>query len=134
MDFVLDKPNTEYTVLVVDDDHSFCEIMSELLGGHGYEVVIAYCVKEALDLLDQFNPDLVLTDIMMPETDGLTLIRYLRTRSAWSTIPLIVISAKVMPTDRLAAARAGADAFIAKPFSFRQLETTINAVLSPVTS
>jgi two-component system response regulator RegX3 len=126
------QPSPECTVLVVDDDHAFCEIMSELLGGQRFKVLIAYSVKEALEMLDQYNPDLVLTDIMMPETDGLTLIRYLRTRSAWSTIPLIVISAKVMPNDRLAAASAGADAFIAKPFSLRQLETTIQAVLAPV--
>lgn len=121
-----------HTVLVVDDDHAFCEIMHELLSAQGHEVLVAYSVRQALELLERVEPDLILTDIMMPETDGLTLIRYLRSRSSWSSIPLIVISARVMPTDRMAAARAGADAFIAKPFSFRQLETTIHAVLSPM--
>ncbi len=118
-------------VLVVDDDTAFCEIMREILQGHGYEVRIAYDVKEAMQIMDMICIDLVLTDVMMPEIDGLTLIRSIRSHWWTETIPTIVVSARVMPEEVEAARCAGADAFVPKPFSIRQLLGTIDSTLAP---
>ncbi len=116
-------------VLVVDDDHSYCTIIRELLVRNGYEVRLAYSVDEALILLKEERPDLILTDLMMPEVDGITFIRHLRATPPHSEIPTIVVSALVLARERAAAAQAGADAFVAKPFSINQLQATIQEVV-----
>ncbi|MGA9533690.1 MAG: response regulator [Anaerolineales bacterium] len=119
-------------ILVVDDDPIFCSIMEELLRRHGYRVQAAFSVPEAMDLLRQEKPDLILTDVMMPEVDGLTLVRTLRSDPGWDQIPTVVVSARVMEMDRQAAAAAGADGFLEKPFSFQRLHTMINGYLPAV--
>jgi CheY-like chemotaxis protein len=121
----------QYSILVVDDDPTFCTIMKELLRQNGFDVRHAYSVEEALERIREREPDLILTDVMMPDSDGLTFIRYLRSSPRWSHIPTIVISARVMPAERAAASQAGADAFIPKPFSFSRLRSTIDLFLLP---
>ncbi len=122
------------SILVVDDDAAFCTIIRELLVRHGFNVRVACGVEEALRAVKREPPDLILTDIMMPEVDGLTLIRTIRSNPQQYGIPTIVVSAMVMARERTAAVQAGADAFLAKPFSFTQLKTTIQAVLATVGS
>jgi len=116
-------------VLVVDDDDSYCTIIRELLVRRGYEVRLAYSVEQALELLQEESPDLILTDLMMPEVDGITFIRHLRASPLHAEIPTIVVSALVLARERAAAAQAGADAFVAKPFSINQLQATIQEVV-----
>ncbi len=116
-------------VLVVDDDDSYCTIIRELLVRNGYDVRVAYSVEEALSLLHEERPDLILTDLMMPEVDGITFIQQLRAMPPHSGIPMIVVSALVLARERAAAAQAGADAFVAKPFSIQQLQATIQEVV-----
>ena len=116
-------------ILVVDDDDSYCTIIRELLVRNGYLVRLANSVDEALDLLKEERPDLILTDLMMPEVDGITFIRHLRASPPHSGIPTIVVSALVLARERAAAAQAGADAFVAKPFSISQLQATIQEVV-----
>ncbi len=116
-------------VLVVDDDDSYCTIIRELLLRHGYQVRVAYSVDEALESLQDERPDLILTDLMMPEVDGITFIRHLRATPPHAEIPTIVVSALVLARERAAAAQAGADAFVAKPFSIHQLQATIQEVV-----
>lgn len=126
----MDAPHeTCRKVLVVDDDDSYCTIIRELLIRNGYCVLVACNVTEALEMMQRDRPDLILTDIMMPEVDGLTFIRRLRSTPNHSGIPTIVVSALVMARERAAAAQAGADAFVAKPFSINQLRATIEAVM-----
>jgi CheY-like chemotaxis protein len=116
--------------LLVDDDEAYCTIMRELLVRHGFQVRVAGAAEEALLLVRQERPDIILTDIMMPEVDGLTLIRRLRSNPLGASIPTIVVSALVLARERTAATQAGADAFLAKPFSFSQLSMTIQEVLA----
>jgi CheY-like chemotaxis protein len=125
-----DRLNNPPLILVVDDDSAFRRIMDELLSRNGFQVLLARDAKEALTLIESHRPDLILTDIMMPEVDGLTLIRHLRQIPDVANIPLIVVSARVMARDRKAAADAGADGFISKPFSYTQLHAVIQNVLS----
>jgi CheY-like chemotaxis protein len=117
------------SILVVDDDPAFCAIMRELLRRSGFEVRVAYDANAALAMMDCREPDLILTDIMMPEVDGIDLIRRVRSRPDGAEIPTIVISARVMTNDFAEARLAGANAVIPKPFSFRQLENTLSAYL-----
>lgn len=125
----MDKPRKNCPkVLVVDDDDAYCTIIRELLIRHGYCPLVAYSAAEALELIQRERPDLILADIMMPEVDGLTFIRRLRS-TPHSGIPTIVVSALVMARERAEAAQAGADAFVAKPFSINQLRATIDAVM-----
>jgi len=118
-------------VLVVDDDTVFCEIMREVLQAQGFRVHLAFSVGEALKILEILPIDLILTDVMMPEIDGLALIRRIRSRWWTEAIPTIVVSARVMPDEVEAARCAGADAFVPKPFSIQQLLGTIDAALAP---
>jgi CheY-like chemotaxis protein len=118
------------SILVVDDDPIFCSIMHELLCRHGYRVRIAFSVAEAIELLDGWRPDLILTDVMMPDVDGLSLVRTLRSNPGWRRIPTVVVSARVMDLDRQAATDAGADDFLEKPFSFQRLHSMIDGYLA----
>jgi CheY-like chemotaxis protein len=122
-------PKKLYCILVVDDDPTFCMIMREILHTDGYDVRLAYTVSEALSMLRETKPDLILSDVMMPDVDGLTLIRNLRTDPFLSEIPAIVVSAKAMPEERKAAQSAGANAFIPKPFQLQDLREAISAFL-----
>jgi CheY-like chemotaxis protein len=118
-------------ILVVDDDLVFCSIIKELLRRQDYAVRLAYDVPSAIDIVSEWEPDLVLTDVMMPEIDGLFLVRSLRANPRWAGIPAIVVSARVMKDDREAAESAGASAFISKPFSLQLLRNTIQQHLNP---
>ncbi|NIM93146.1 MAG: response regulator [Anaerolineales bacterium] len=118
-------------ILVIDDEPSFCTVLSEILRSFGYHVQQAHSVDQALQVLEREPPDLILTDIMMPGTDGLTLIRQLRANPRWSSMPMIVVSAKSQPEDIAASEEAGADGCLIKPFSAGELREAVNAHLKP---
>lgn len=118
-----------YIIVVVDDEPDFCTVVSELLRSQDMVVHKAFSAQEALSLVSRVRPDLVLTDVMMPEVNGLELIRRLRADPVLGRIPTIVVSALVKREEREAAMDAGADAFIPKPFSVRQLRETLAAYL-----
>jgi CheY-like chemotaxis protein len=114
-----------YIVVVVDDEPDFCTVVSELLKSQNLVVHMAYGALEALSLIETVRPDLVITDVMMPEVNGLELIRRLRADPVFGRVPTVVVSALVKREEQEAAMDAGADAFIPKPFSVRQLRETI---------
>lgn len=118
-------------VLVVDDDPLFCSIVEEVLRRQGYQSSIAYSVPEAIEFLKEGVPDLVLTDIMMPEEDGLELVRSLRRDPSLARIPTVVVSARVMEDEQRAALEAGADDFIGKPFTLRNFTELIDGFMAP---
>jgi len=118
-----------YIIVVVDDEPDFCAVVSELLRSQNMVVHKAFSASEALLLMSEVQPDLVLTDVMMPEVNGLELIRRLRADPVLGQVPTVVVSALVKREEREAAMDAGADAFIPKPFSVRELRETIAAYL-----
>ena len=121
------RSDTHRSILIVDDEQDFCAVVTEILQLYGFTVFAANNAAEAFSILERAQPDLILTDVMMPETDGLTLIRKLRSHPLWSKIPAIVLSAKASPEDLEAARRAGASACLPKPFSVHQLRSVIEA-------
>ena len=120
---------SEYTVLIVDDEDAYCDVMRELLELISLNVVIANNVAEALSLLEQNKPDLILSDLMMPEISGLTFLRHLRSNSLWSQVPVILVTAKATLVDREAALKDGANGVLLKPFTMQELNDAIGPYL-----
>jgi CheY-like chemotaxis protein len=124
------KTGSQASVLIVDDEPDFCQVVKEILSIDGMLVSEAHSVIQALAALAHKVPDLVLTDVMMPDIDGLDLVRSLRSEPSWSGIPAVVVSARVLEEDRAAALQAGANAFLPKPFTARELRETIRPLLA----
>lgn len=117
------------SVLIIDDELTFVAVMGEVLESFGLEVHQAYSAGQALSVLERVTPDLILTDLRMPDADGIKLLEQLRTEPAWGHIPKIVITAKASTTDLTEARMAGADGFLRKPFSVRELRAAITPFL-----
>jgi CheY-like chemotaxis protein len=118
---------TPRTVLIIDDERGFCDVVSVILESQGYQVQQAHEANDAFGLLAQTQPDLILTDLMMPEIDGLSLVRRLRETPSWAEIPVVMVSAHSEPEIQESAMAAGADGFIAKPFSASELRATVRS-------
>lgn len=118
---------TAGSILVVDDERAFCEVVTVILESQGYQVHKAHHANDAFSLLDETTPGLILTDMMMPDIDGVSLIKRLRETPAWADIPVVVVSAYSEPEIQKNAFEAGAAGFIAKPFSASELRSTVGA-------
>jgi len=113
-------------ILVVDDEETIREVVSRYLIREGFQVSEAADGFEALDAIKEDPPDLVVLDLMLPGIDGLTLTEYLRQDRE---IPIIMLTAKGEPTDRIRGLDLGADDYITKPFSPQEVVSRIRAVL-----
>jgi len=116
-------------ILVVDDDPTFCAIMAEILRMYKARVYTAFSAEEAMAVLEQVTPDLILTDVMMPEVDGLTFVRRVRSGEVQARVPIIIVSAGVSHREQAAAMQAGADQFLSKPFSIVDLRAAVGSLL-----
>lgn len=107
-------------VLIVEDQEDFLELLKLVLEGEGYYVAAAEDGEKAIELLKQFRPAVIVTDLMMPKVSGIDLIRYVRQRQELSKIPIIAASAA--QTDSLnEAMQAGANEMVKKPVDFDKL-------------
>jgi two-component system alkaline phosphatase synthesis response regulator PhoP len=113
-------------ILVVDDEPAVTDLLVYNLRKSGYEPLVAADGREALRLARLANPDLILLDLMLPELDGLDVCRELRKTSA---VPIIMITARGEEIDRVVGLELGADDYVSKPFSVRELLARIKAVL-----
>jgi len=113
-------------VLVVDDDVKTVELVKLYLNRDGYRVLTAYDGVEALHLARESHPDLIVLDLMLPGIDGLEICRTLRGES---DVPIIMLTAKTTDQDKLAGLNLGADDYVTKPFSPRELAARVRAVL-----
>jgi len=114
-------------VLVVDDDVRLYELLASYLEQNGVSPVHASSGRRALDVLERDAFDAVLLDVMMPELDGLGVLS--RVRARWPGLPVIMLTAKGDETDRVVGLELGADDYLAKPFSPRELLARLKAVL-----
>jgi two-component system alkaline phosphatase synthesis response regulator PhoP len=115
-----------HRILVVDDEPSVTDLLAYNLRKAGYEISLASDGSEALRLARQSSPDLILLDLMLPEVDGLDVCRELRKTSA---VPIIMLTARGEEIDRVVGLELGADDYVSKPFSVRELLGRIKAVL-----
>ena len=113
-------------VLVVEDEESFSDALSYMLRREGYEVEIAETGPDALTAFDRSGADLVLLDLMLPGLSGTEVCRELRTRSK---VPIIMVTARDTEVDKVVGLELGADDYVTKPFSSRELVARVRAVL-----
>jgi two-component system, OmpR family, alkaline phosphatase synthesis response regulator PhoP len=113
-------------ILIVDDDRQIVEVMAACLTGEGYAVTRAYDGDEGLRLALETRPDLILLDLVLPKRSGLDIVRALRPQS---NVPVVIVSARDSETDRTVGLELGADDYVTKPFSSRELVARIGAVL-----
>lgn len=113
-------------VLVVDDDVKTVELVRLYLDRDGYQVLTAYDGIEALRLARENSPDLIVLDLMLPDIDGLEVCRTLRRESA---VPIIMLTARTTDQDKLEGLDLGADDYVTKPFSPKELVARVRAVL-----
>ncbi len=118
----------KYRVLVVDDETDLCDILKFNLEAEGYYVTTANSAEEALEK-NVARYDLLLLDVMMGGMDGFTLARMLKKRAETSQIPIIFLTARTTESDTVNGLDIGADDYIAKPFSIREVKARIKAVL-----
>jgi two-component system response regulator RegX3 len=113
-------------ILVVEDEASFSEALKYLLGREGFDVVVADTGAQALEIFDATNPDLLLLDLMLPGVSGTEVCRQIRTKSQ---VPIIMLTAKDSEIDKVVGLELGADDYVTKPYSSRELIARIRAVL-----
>ena len=113
-------------ILVVDDEPWVVQSVRSYLEAAHFEVVAAYNGKEAIAQFDAHKPDLIILDWMLPEMDGIAVAKHIRQESA---VPIIMLTARVDEEDRISGLETGADDYVTKPFSARELEARVRAVL-----
>jgi DNA-binding response OmpR family regulator len=114
------------TILVVDDDRKTVDLIRLYLEKDGYPILVAFDGRQALDLARRKQPGLIILDLMLPKVDGLDVCRILRSESK---VPIIMLTAKTTEEDKLIGLDLGADDYITKPFSPRELVARVRAVL-----
>lgn len=113
-------------ILIVEDESSFSEALAFLLGKEGFEVIVAEDGREALNIFAKEGADLILLDLMIPEISGVEVCRSIRTTSH---VPIIMLTAKDAEIDKVVGLELGADDYVTKPYSSRELIARIKAVL-----
>jgi two-component system KDP operon response regulator KdpE len=116
----------KHNILVVDDEPQITRVLRTLLSSHGYSLKTAADGREALQVMNLWPPDLLITDLRMPKMDGLELCRELRSKSQ---IPIIVLSVRGEEPAKIEALDAGADDYVTKPFSPNELLARVRAAL-----
>ncbi len=114
------------TILVVDDEPTLRETLAEALDAEGFRVLTAADGREALSRFREHQPDLVVLDLMLPELSGIEVCRIIRAESG---VPIVMLTAKSSELDKVVGLELGADDYVTKPFSLRELTARIRALL-----
>lgn len=123
----MQQGKTGYKILVVDDDADLRQLLAAYLNKHGFDTLLAPDGNDMKSRIDRFEPDLIVLDRMMPGLDGLEVCRTLRASAV--DVPIIMLTAKDEPVDRIMGLETGADDYVGKPFDPRELLARIQAVL-----
>ncbi len=116
-------------ILVVDDDAWILRMVTTVLGKRGYDIITADDGEDALRVIQEGAPDLVITDVMMPRMDGWAFVKKLRTTRQHAFIPVIFLTALSSDEDRIRGFRLGADDYLPKPFRFEELDLRVAKAL-----
>lgn len=118
------------TLMIVDDDPNLIQLLRDYLEFRGYQVLGAANGREALELLPDTPPDLIICDVMMPEMDGYSFVQTLRQHEACSWVPVIFLSAKDQSQDRIRGLSLGGDVYMVKPFEPEELVAQVESSLA----
>ena len=113
-------------VLIVEDEQNIKNFMSTILAANGFDTLMAGGAKEALSMISSHCPDLIILDLGLPDMDGMEVLKQVR---AWSSVPVIVVSARTHEGDKVAALDLGADDYIEKPFGTSELLARIRTAI-----
>ena len=116
-------------LLLIDDDPNLILLVKDYLEFRGYEVITAENGREALEVLEQETPDMIICDVMMPEMDGYSLVSAIRQDPKTSWIPVLFLSAKGQSQDRVKGLNIGADVYMVKPFEPEELVAQVESSL-----
>ncbi|SHK24945.1 winged helix-turn-helix domain-containing protein [Desulforamulus aeronauticus] len=116
-------------ILVIDDESNITELIKYTLEKDNHEVIVAFDGEEGLQLAQLEAPDLIILDIMLPKLDGLEVCRRLRSQQPTTVVPILMVSARGETIDNILGLEMGADDYIAKPFSTRELAARVKANL-----
>ncbi len=122
----------EPIVLVVDDEDMTRKLLRLMLAHDGFTIIEAEDGQQALDMIAESQPDIVILDVMMPNMDGFTACQILRSRPETATLPIIMLSARSQVEAMRAGLQSGADRYMTKPISKPELVQTITELLSGV--
>ena len=120
---------SEATILIIDDNKELLWMLKDILSDE-YKVLVAEDGEEGLAVLKKETPDLIITDIMMPKIDGITLTKQLKNNKHTSHIPLVILSAKNTTDEKIEGIESGADTYIPKPFNTQYLRTVIKQLIN----
>lgn len=120
---------TKQRILIIEDDKNISKLLKYNLEKAGFEATIAFSGETGLEILSRQRIDLIILDIMLPQMDGLEVCRLIRQDSALKNIPVIILTARGEEVDRIVGLELGADDYIVKPFSPREIILRIRAIL-----
>lgn len=118
------------TVIVVEDEPDAAEMFAEMMRVSGYRVLKMSSSTPAIGLITAEKPDVVILDVMMPDVSGLEVLRFMRREPTLKDIPVILVSAKSMPSDIQVGIDAGASVYLTKPVGFQDLNQAVEQVLA----
>lgn len=121
-------------ILVVDDEEDILQLLSVSFEKAGYTVISVSTGEDAIAALKKGRPDLIILDLMLPGVQGIEVCRYIRDNAEYASIPIVILSAKSSETDRILGFEMGADDYITKPFSVRELVHRARIALSRVSA
>ena len=117
------------TILIVEDERDIVKMLDYNLKKEGYKILVTHDGEDALDAANTKHPDLILLDLMLPGVDGLEVCKQLKLERKTASIPVIMLTAKAQESDKVVGLELGADDYVTKPFSPRELIARIKAVL-----
>ena len=126
----LQIPTSKGTIMVVDDNPDIVALVKNILEREGYVVQTAYNGMEVFSRLEEQKPDLIILDVMMPQIDGMEVLKRLKGTAETSSIPVILLTVKFQHEDMIESYKLGADYYITKPFTSAQLINGINLAFS----
>ncbi|OQY27082.1 MAG: hypothetical protein B6I38_10455 [Anaerolineaceae bacterium 4572_5.1] len=122
--------DTQITIAIIEDEPDTAEMFAEMMRLEGYAVLKSYKGETAKELIEQNIPDVVVTDIMMPDFSGLDILAWMRSNEKLKHIPTVVVSAKSLPGDIEAGLNAGATIYLTKPVAYQDLRNAVAEALA----